>query len=398
MQIGLSLSGGGFRATVFHLGVLARLAEQNLLEQVSILSTVSGGSLAAGLIYAKNHFVWPTSPQYIQQVFPGARELITTDDLQSEMIWRALRSPLNIFKAKANYLSELLQRRWGITAQLCALPEHPYWLINATTYETGKNWRFQSFRMGDYVFGYSNDTSIPLSDAIAASAGFPGLIGALELDTHGDRWFQYIDRSPETDELLDAQSQPEKKTRAIQPAFSKVHLWDGGAYDNFGLEGLFDPDTGWRKGIEFLVVSDASGKSKCEPYQPGVHALLHIITGVMMSQIRALRARMILERMKNHDDAGVFLVTGNSCEYVLKGCGLEDQVSRLAPQCLSTLDATAVADTPTMIRRLTKQEFDLIFRHGFEVADYTLYVHYPERFQFVGYANSQCAQVISVSS
>ena len=43
---GLSLSGGGFRATAFHLGVLKRLRELRLLEEVDLLSTVSGGSIA----------------------------------------------------------------------------------------------------------------------------------------------------------------------------------------------------------------------------------------------------------------------------------------------------------------------------------------------------------------
>jgi NTE family protein len=47
MQIGLALSGGGIRAAVFHLGVLRRLAEQEFLENVSQISTVSGGSLRA---------------------------------------------------------------------------------------------------------------------------------------------------------------------------------------------------------------------------------------------------------------------------------------------------------------------------------------------------------------
>lgn len=43
MNIGIALSGGGYRATVFHLGVLARLSEDNLLDQISFISTVSGG-------------------------------------------------------------------------------------------------------------------------------------------------------------------------------------------------------------------------------------------------------------------------------------------------------------------------------------------------------------------
>lgn len=56
MRIALALSSGGFRATVFHLGVLARLAKENQLENITYLSTVSGGSLCAGLVYAANNY------------------------------------------------------------------------------------------------------------------------------------------------------------------------------------------------------------------------------------------------------------------------------------------------------------------------------------------------------
>jgi len=44
--IGLALSGGGFRATAFHLGVLQRLRELGLLQKIALVSTVSGGSIA----------------------------------------------------------------------------------------------------------------------------------------------------------------------------------------------------------------------------------------------------------------------------------------------------------------------------------------------------------------
>ena len=60
MKITLALSGGGFRATVFHLGVLgACLARENHMEDVVLLSTVSGGSLCTGLVFALNEFKWP---------------------------------------------------------------------------------------------------------------------------------------------------------------------------------------------------------------------------------------------------------------------------------------------------------------------------------------------------
>ena len=54
-NIGLALSGGGFRASIFHMGVLKYLAEKNKLEEISYISSVSGGSLLIGLIYSLNN-------------------------------------------------------------------------------------------------------------------------------------------------------------------------------------------------------------------------------------------------------------------------------------------------------------------------------------------------------
>jgi len=50
-RLGLALSGGGFRASFFHVGVLARLAEVDMLRQVQVISTVSGGSIIGALYY-----------------------------------------------------------------------------------------------------------------------------------------------------------------------------------------------------------------------------------------------------------------------------------------------------------------------------------------------------------
>lgn len=44
-KIGLSLSGGGYRATIYHLGTLRKLKEMNLLDKVDVISTISGGSI-----------------------------------------------------------------------------------------------------------------------------------------------------------------------------------------------------------------------------------------------------------------------------------------------------------------------------------------------------------------
>ena len=50
-KFGLALSGGGFRASLFHIGVLARLAENDELRRVEVLSCVSGGSIVGAHYY-----------------------------------------------------------------------------------------------------------------------------------------------------------------------------------------------------------------------------------------------------------------------------------------------------------------------------------------------------------
>lgn len=384
MRIGLSLSGGGFRATVFHLGVLDRLARQERLEEVSLLSTVSGGSLATGLVMGLNDFQWPSSEAYLRQVTHEARRILTTVDLQKAFIWRVLTHPWRLFDSRAADLSALMRRHWGIDIQLSELPESPRWMINATCYESGKNWRFERFRMGDYVFGYSNDTDVPLSDAMAASAGFPGLIGALALPTGGREWFDYRDVPPDEAAAGEPARLATRQTVPTEPDHSAVHLWDGGVYDNHGLEGIHDFIDGWRPDVDFFIVSDAAGRSKPESYRRGAKALLRIATGVMMDQIRSLRARAIIERFENHNDPGAFLQVGNTCQHVLRSAKLADQIEERCSHTLSEEEAHLAENMPTIIRALTEQEFDRLYRHGFEVADYTLYAYQGHEFPSVG--------------
>ena len=49
-RIGLSLSGGGSRAVAFHLGTLRALEDLKLLDEIDVISGVSGGSVMASLL------------------------------------------------------------------------------------------------------------------------------------------------------------------------------------------------------------------------------------------------------------------------------------------------------------------------------------------------------------
>jgi NTE family protein len=390
MKISLAMSGGGFRATVYHLGMLARLARENHLEDVTLLSTVSGGSLCAGLIYSLNGVQWPGSEVYLKQVEPEARRLLTTFDMQGALIWRVLGTFWTLLETRASVLSALLQKHWNMTARLKDLPAAPRWMINTTCYETGKNWRFERFRYGDYLFGYSSDTDLPLSDAIAASAGFPGLIGALGFKTAGRSWFRYEDRSDPFAKNAGPEEEANwKKVPVTELKYPEVHLWDGGVYDNNGLEGIHDFEKGWSYRFGFLIVSDASGGAEEEPYRKGIPTLMRLASGIMMKQVRALRTRAILERLQNHgdQDQGVFLQMGNSCSRILKSAKHADWIPQFAGGSMTEEDVHLAAITPTVIRKLSPEEYELLYHHGYEVADATLCAYYPEVFKHIPYSH-----------
>jgi NTE family protein len=387
MKISLAMSGGGFRATVFHLGMIARLARENRLEDVSLLSTVSGGSLCAGLIYSLNGVKWPGSQIFLKQVEPQARQILTNFDLQGSLISRVFGTFWTVLETRAGVLSALLQKNWNMTAKLKELPPEPRWMINTTCYETGKNWRFERFRYGDYLFGYSNDTDLPLSDAIAASAGFPGLIGALAFETSGRNWFNYEDHSDASLKIVGQDEEAGWSKVPVQPRYPQVHLWDGGVYDNNGLEGIHDFEKGWSYRFGFLIVSDAGGRAEEEPYRKGIPALMRLATGIMMKQVRSLRTRAILERLLNHaqEDQGVFLQMGNSYQYILKSARHPELIPKFSGGSLPEADVTLAAKTPTVIRKLTPDEYERLYHHGYEVADATLCAYYPQDFEHIPY-------------
>lgn len=109
-RLGLALSGGGVRAAVFHLGVLYHLAQQDRLEEVTQISTVSGGSLIIGAIFSHANATWPTSMQFLDEVYPALRDKLTAGDLFSlaALGWRGvIRENFQILFRRAEILARL---------------------------------------------------------------------------------------------------------------------------------------------------------------------------------------------------------------------------------------------------------------------------------------------------
>jgi NTE family protein len=375
MQIGLALSGGGVRAAVFHLGVLRRLADEDLLESVVQLSTVSGGSLAAAALVSKAKMRWPTSVEYRGRIYLELRHLLTSTGLFSfrAVGWKGfLRFNRRLLTRRAQILSELLVERWGVDGALRDLPERPVWWINATCLETGKGWRFSKREMGDWQFGRHYEPPFLLAEAAAASAAVPYAIGALRLRLPAHGWYR---TDPATRRPVERQD----------PPVDAVRLWDGGAYENLGLESLYKPQQGLI-GCDFLICSDASGPlwniSEVASVVPALlsgHLASPRLFDISSDQIRALRSRMLMASVADGSVEGALLRMGNSVRDVdIKAGRLRSPETYDAFQ--ADREVTLALRYPTDLGSISEVQFDAIARHGYEVADAVLTTHNGDRF------------------
>jgi len=342
-SIAIVLSGGGIRAMVFHLGMLKFLAEKNALERITRISTVSGGSLIVGLILSESDLTWPSSTEFKLDVYESIKKKLCSQSL----MWSAIRQlvyPHNwrFLLSRANLVAIAIQKQWGITAKLSDLQAVPEWSINGTTAENGKRFRFKRENIGDYSIGYAQPEDFPLASAMAVSAAFPGAIGPLVLDTTVFKW------------LLREWGADKDKAKQVNPIFRRIHIYDGGVYDNLGLEPYFDAGTGKPKlNIEEAILLSDAGAPLKEGLSAGILSpwRLFRVADIMSNQSRSLRVRSFVNYLKSVPGSG---------GYVYIATPLEDEAS--------TADAKLAVSFPTSLKRLDEAEFDAIAAHGYRVA------------------------------
>jgi len=377
VKIGIALSGGGVRATVFHLGVLLRLAEEGYLEAVKAISTVSGGSLAAGLIFSHGSNSWPNSLQFKDLLIPKLRKILTETSLQSEVFIENIKSPWR--RNRAKIFSQALNKAWKIKGTIKEIPKTPEWFINSTSINTGKNWRFSQNYIGDWIFGRNYKQNVDLSIAMSASAAIPYLVGKLVLSIEKEGWFGF-------DHSKGNYSIPK------DPPSDAVSLWDGGIYENLGVEPLYKPREGIIKNCNLLIVSDASAYLKKIYKNPtGIFcsSFPYIRTprlfDITTDQIRALRNRQIISDVETKGIKASIVRLGNPVQQIDNDVNnkFKNRVTRSLKDYnsfLSLEEINKIKFMGTHVRKLTVSEFDNLLRHGFEVADATLTGYLKESF------------------
>lgn len=345
MPIAIALSGGGIRAMAFHLGVLRWMAQRRQLEHISRISTVSGGSLMVGLLFQETQLQWPTSEEFLEIVYPALRAKLTERSMQWGAV-RQLRNPWNwrFALSRSNLLALALRKEWGISAKLAELPTTPEWSINGTTAQNGKRFRFKHDSLGDYLVGYAAPKSFPLADALAVSAAFPGGFGPLVVDGTQFEWHKREWDAPKDSAL------------PIKSKFAKLHLYDGGVYDNLGLEPFFDAGKGICKHSgEAIVVSDAGAMlPQAFSYSALDPRRFKRIADIMSDQSHALRVRTFIDYLQKGQNRGLYIPIGLSVGNIATGSS-----------------ASFASSFPTTLRKLLQEEFDKIAGHGYMVARLT---------------------------
>lgn len=312
-KLGLALSGGGFRAAFFHIGVLAQMADLGLLRHVEVISTVSGGSIIGAMYYlhVKKLLEMKPDADITDADFQKIIELIEVDFLAA--VQKNIRVSTfqnfhkNLRMRRADYsrsdrIGELYDKYFYRPVvdpnretmvemrELKIYPKDdkkdfhplrdnarrkakaPILLINATTLNTGHNWRFEASRMGEpprsspaamdidknlrlrcppsYEDITPKQQNFELGLAVGASACVPGLFHPLAVSE-------------------------------LYPDNLRVQLVDGGVHDNQGLQGLLE------MGCTQFIISDACGQME-DDADPAtkITAVVGRTNSILMDRVR----------------------------------------------------------------------------------------------------------------
>ena len=179
--VALCLSGGGYRAMLFHLGCLWRLNEMGYLKKIDRFSSVSGGSITAGTLGLNwNRLAFDgagVAANLAPLVVEPVRQLASCT-VDAVSILAGVFGPGSVSQKVAGAYREHL---FG-DATLQDLPDEPRFVINATNVQSKSLWRFSKPYMRDWQVGEVRHPRVPLATAVAASSAFPPFLSPLELD------------------------------------------------------------------------------------------------------------------------------------------------------------------------------------------------------------------------
>jgi NTE family protein len=182
--VGLVLSGGGYRAMLFHVGALARLNDAGLLPELDQVSSVSGGSIAAATLGARWHRLafddGGRATAFDTEVARPLRSLATAS-LDRRAVLGALARP---GVGTAELIGRELATRLFGSLTVSDLPDRPVITIGVTDLRSGEAWRVaRSGATPEEARRVA--ATLPLASLVAASTAYAPFLGPLALPGGG---------------------------------------------------------------------------------------------------------------------------------------------------------------------------------------------------------------------
>jgi NTE family protein len=338
--VALCLSGGGYRAMLFHLGALWKLNEIGYLPKLDLVSAVSAGAILGALLGLRwtqltfdDHGV---APAFVETVVTPIRMLAThTVDVGAVMSGLLLLQG-NGASQLAVRLSELL---YG-DATLQDWPDRPRVIVSATNLQCGSLFRFSKRHLADYRLGRVPFPTLSVATAVAASAAVPPVLSPMILKFRENEW-------------------SEMEGSDVEPWFrTTVHLTDGSIYDNLALE------TAWLN-YRTILISDGGPRQHDDPTpSDNWAAQTGRILDLIQNNVRSLRRRQVIEAFVARQRNGVYWSIGSH---------IGNYASRGIPEdatWMNGLDAL-----PARYRLIDGETQERLINWGYAVCDAAMRTH-----------------------
>ncbi len=316
-----ALSGGGFRATFFHAGVLRALVRLGLKDRIKVVSSVSGGSITNALFGIRFDEIG-TVEDFDRLVLEPLVAFSRRNPRNVLLCYRALNlwnqviagvgsllgafgTPLALFSSRAN--SQLFMEQLDAILfeykTLADLSKNVRIILNATNLNNGKRFRFDNEDFGDYSIGYSYEINhLTLALAVTASACFPGLFSPIKMDLRGYKFYLRNDQKRDVE------------SPNMVPNF--VCLSDGGIFDNLGYFSLASEINRGRDA--FVLISDAANGFLSNNEEYRFFGALPRIKDVLMEQVSNRDRQTIMGKLLDKSDkgwSGLYFKMEKSCKW-----------------------------------------------------------------------------------
>ncbi len=331
----VSFSGGGTRAAALAYGVLETLRDswvemdgepRNLLDEVDVISSVSGGSFTAAYYGLHRDAIFEEGGRFQREFLYRDVESDLKRRLLSPYNWARLASPTF---GRIELAEEVYQERLFDQASFADLADDgrkPFLLINATDMDKGSQFTFVQSQLDPMCVDLD---SIPLSRAVAASSNFPIAFTPLTLNSYPGRC-GYREPPWVANALEGLNTNPRRYYRARhwqryqEPERDYVHLLDGGISDNIGLRPALDAlraptlqEVEWsvlnkmnREIVDKLVVIVVDAKSEdlaadfdTSPRSPGPKQVINTIATTPLANYSFDTVELLRETLRDREDA-----------------------------------------------------------------------------------------------